>query len=409
MSAGIRDELPQVGKPPGLIRSLRAFPREVWILYFGTFLNKFGTFVMPFLTLYLTRNKGFTTREAAITLGAYGAGHFVACALGGYMADRLGRRKTIVLSMFAAATTMLLLSQARSFATLIIMTFAAGLAGELYRPASSALLADLVPVGQRVTAFAGYRLALNAGFAFGPAAAGFLAKHSYLLLFVGDALTSMLYGLVAWFALPHGHRSSAQESGWGEAGRVMMRDRRFQRILLASVPIAFVFFQMSTTFGLHVTSLGIPDTAYGALLSLNGVLIVALELGITSFTQRFPATKVMALGYVLIGLGFALNAFATTVPAFGVAMIIFTFGEMAAMPVASAYVADLAPVNMRGRYAGVNGLVWALTLVFGPGLGMLLYQANARGLWLTCGALGLLAAMIVSWTGRPRRQSHASR
>lgn len=408
MLAGTRDEVPQVAKPPGLIASLRGFPREVWILYFGTFLNKFGTFVIPFLTLYLTR-QGFTTREAAITLGAYGAGHLAASALGGYLADRLGRRKTIVLSMFSAAVTMLLLSQVRSFWMLVAMTFAAGLAGELYRPASSALLADLVPPGRRVTAFAGYRLALNAGWAFGPATAGFLAKHTYLLLFVGDAITSVLFGLVAWFALPHGQRAQVQESGWGEAARVMLRDRRFQQVLLASIPVAFVFYQMSSTFGLHVTALGIPDTAYGALLSLNGVLVVALELWITTFTQRFAAPKVMALGYVLVGLGFALNAFASNVPAFALAMTIFTFGEMTAMPVAGAYVADLAPVNMRGRYAGVNGLTWALALVFGPSLGVLLFQASPRGLWLTCGALGLLGAIIVSWNGRLPRQSRESR
>jgi MFS family permease len=265
-----------------------------------------------------------------------------------------------------------------------------------------------VPAGQRVTAFAGYRLALNAGFAFGPAAAGFLAKNSYLWLFVGDALTSMLYGLVAWFALPHGQRSRVEESGWSEAVQVMVRDRRFQRMLLASLPIAFVFFQMSSTFGLHVTSFGIPDTGYGALLSLNGLLIVVLELAMTSFTRRFRATRIIAIGYVLIGLGFALNAFATTVSAFAIAMVIFTFGEMTAMPVAGAYVADLAPINMRGRYAGVNGLMWALALTFGPSLGVLLYQASAKGLWLTCGALGLLAAMIVSWKVRLRPQSHAS-
>jgi MFS family permease len=379
----------------------------VWILYFGTFLNKFGTFVIPFLTLYITR-KGFSTNDAAITLGAYGAGHFVASALGGYLADRLGRRKTIVLSMFFAAVTMLALSQAESFAMLVAMTFACGLAGELYRPASSALLADLVPPGQRVTAFAGYRLALNAGWAFGPAAAGFIAKHSYLVLFVGDAITSMLFGLVAWFALPHGQRARVEESGWGEAARVMLRDRLFQQVLLASVPIASVFFQMSSTFGLHLTGLGIPDSAYGALLSLNGVLVVALELGIVSFTQRFPARPGMAIGYVLVGLGFALNAFATGVPVFALAMTIFTFGEMIAMPVASAYVADLAPVHMRGRYAGMNGLVWALALVFGPSFGVLLFEASPRGLWFTCGALGVLAAIIVSWNGKPRRQSQVS-
>jgi MFS family permease len=400
--AGVRDEVPQVGKPPGLIATLRGFPREVWILFFGTFLNKFGTFVIPFLTIYL-RRKGFTASEAAITLGAYGAGHFAASVLGGYLADRLGRRKTIVLSMFSVAVTMVLLSQATSFAMLVVMTFAAGLTGELYRPASSALLADLVPAGQRVTAFAGYRLALNAGWAFGPAAAGFLAKHSFLLLFVGDAITSILFGLVAWFALPHGLRAQAVESRWRDAVQTMLRDRQFQRVLLASVPIAFVFFQMSSTFGLHVTALGIPDAAYGALLSLNGVLVVALELAIVSFTQRFPASKVMALGYVLIGIGFALNAFATGVPAFALAITIFTFGEMIAMPVASAYVADLAPVHMRGRYAGVNGLVWALALVFGPSLGVLLFEASPRGLWFTCGALGLLAACIM--LGQPPKRA----
>jgi MFS family permease len=406
--ADLGHEVPQVARPSGLIASLRAFPREVWILYFGTFLNKFGTFVIPFLTLYLTR-QGFTTREAAITLGAYGAGHLVASGLGGYLADRLGRRKTIVLSMFSAAVTMLLLSQAQSFWGLVTMTFAAGLAGELYRPASTALLADLVPPGQRVTAFAAYRLALNAGWAFGPAAAGFLTQHSYLMLFVGDAITSALFGLVAWFALPHGQRAQVEESGWREAVQVMRGDLRFLQVLLASIPIAFVFFQMSSTFGLHLTSLGIPDAAYGALLSLNGVLVVALELAIVSFTQRFPARPVMAVGYVLVGLGFALNAFATGVPAFAVAMTIFTLGEMAAMPVASAYIADLAPANMRGRYAGVNGLVWALALVFGPSLGVLLFQASPKGLWLVCGGLGVLAAMIVSWNGKPRPQSPWSR
>jgi MFS family permease len=114
----------------------------------------------------------------------------------------------------------------------------------------------------------------------------------------------------------------------------------------------------------------------------------------------------MALGYLLIGIGFALNAFASGVPTFALAITIFTLGEMAAMPVAAAYMADLAPVHMRGRYAGANGLVWALALVFGPSLGILLFEASPRGLWFTCGALGLLAAGIM--LGQ-RRQAPALR
>src|SRR5207249_11803488 len=120
-------------------------------------------------------------------------------------------RKTIVVSMFSAAIAMMLLSQARSLSAIILLTALAGLAGELYRPASSALLADLVPAGQRVTAFSAYRMAFNAGWAFGPATAGFLAGRGYFWLFVGDAVTSLLFGVVAFFALPCGARASESQ------------------------------------------------------------------------------------------------------------------------------------------------------------------------------------------------------
>src|ERR1041384_4190671 len=131
---------------------LRALPRPVWILFLGTFLNKFGTFVVPFLTLYLTR-QGYSLASAGMAIGAYGVGNLIASVLGGHLADTIGRRKTIVFSMFSAAVAMMLLSQARSLPAIIALTALAGLTGELYRPAASALLADLVQPDERVTAF----------------------------------------------------------------------------------------------------------------------------------------------------------------------------------------------------------------------------------------------------------------
>jgi MFS family permease len=380
--------------------SLKALPRAAWILFLGTFLNKFGTFVIPFLVIYMTR-QGYSPGEAALTMGAYGAGHFVACAIGGYLADRIGRRKTIALSMFSGAASMVLLSQATHLWSITLLAGLTGLTGELYRPASSALLADLVPAGQRVTAYAAYRMAFNAGWAFGPATAGFLAGHSFLWLFLGDALTSALFGVVALVALPHGLRNQHTESGWPEALASVVRNKRFHRVLLSSMAIALVFFQMSSTFGLHVTGLGLSSTTYGALLSWNGVLVVCFELLLTTFTQRLPARRTMAVGYVLIGAGFALNAFARTAPAFAFAMTIFTLGEMVAMPVSSAYIADLAPAHMRGRYMGMFGLTWALALVAGPSLGMMAYARSPMLLWLGCGGLGLLAAFIILGEGEP--------
>ncbi len=380
---------------PALAARLRAFPRPVWVLFFGTFLNKFGAFVIPFLALYMTR-QGYSIAQVGIAISVYGLGNFIASGLGGHLADTLGRRNTIVFSMFSGAAAMLLLSQARGFVPIAIMTFFVGLTGEFYRPASSALLADLVPAGSRVTAYSAYRLAFNAGWAFGPATAGFLAGHSYFWLFVGDAATSVLFGLVALAALPHGIRAARAESGWRPALIGMARDRKFIRVLCSSLAIALVFLQMSSTFSLHVTSQGLSAATYGALISFNGVLVVFCELPLTNFTQRFPARRMMALGYLLIGSGFALNAFARTVPALACSVLVFTLGEMNTMPVASAYVADLAPPEYRGRYMGVMGLTWGLALIIGPSLGLALFNRNPVILWTACGGLGLLAAAIIS-------------
>jgi MFS family permease len=377
-----------------LAASLRALPRTAWILFFGTFLNKFGGFVVPFLTLYLT-SRGYTIGQAGLAVSSYGMGNLVASLLGGHLADKLGRRKTILLSMFSGATMMMMLSQARSFPLIVLLTALTGLTNEFYRPASQALLADLVPAAQRVTAFSALRVSFNAGFAFGPATAGLLAAIGYFWLFAGDAATSVLFGLVALFALPQGAGGSQRNASWGEALRVLRRDRRLHQLLLANFAIALVFFQLGSTFGLQVTHLGFSPAAYGAIVSMNGALIVFCELPLTRITRNFSARRVMAIGYVVCAAGYALNFFAHTLSALVVCMLIFTIGEMITMPTGAAYLANLAPPHMRGRYMGVAGLTWATALIIGPAGGMQLFAAAPRTYWITCAALGLIAALVI--------------
>lgn len=380
---------------PNLWSDLRALPAAAWMLFFGSFLNKFGAFVVPFLALYLT-SAGYTLTDAGLAIGAYGIGNLVASLLGGHLADTLGRRKTIVLSMFSGAAALLLLSQARSLPAIIALSGLAGLAGEFYRPAASALLTDLVPPGQRVTAFAAYRVSFNAGWAFGPATAGFLATKGYFWLFAGDAATCVLFGLVALFALPKVTCYERSQNGLAQAFKAVRHDRGFHQIMLASFLVAFVFMQMMSSFGVHVTHLGFSTATYGALISLNGAMIVFCELPLTVVTRRFPVRRVLAVGYLLIGLGFALNGLARTVPELAACVVIFTLGEMAAMPVTSAFVANLAPAQLRGRYLGVFGLNFALALIFAPGLGLKLLAVNSAALWLGCGTLAVLGAIIIS-------------
>lgn len=350
---------------PSLWSSLRALPRGAWVLFLGTFVNKVGTFVVPFLTLYLTQ-LGYSLAAAGAALGAYGVGNLVAGVIGGQLADRLGRRATIVVSMFSGAAAMMLLSQARAYGLIVAFSALTGLPAEMYRPASSALLADLVPAGQRITAYSALRTAFNAGWAFGPALAGLIAEHGYFWLFAGDAITSALYGVVALLALPSGQGPTDGRGSWGEVIRIMSGDGRLLRMLAAVFAVSLVFMQQSSTFGVHVVHLGFPAATYGVILSLNGAIIVFCELPLTTITRRFRARRVIALGYFLTGLAFPLNGLARTVPGLVAFMCLFTLGEMLAMPMASAYIADLAPASMRGRYMGIHGMTWTLALIVGP-------------------------------------------
>ena len=376
-----------------LLATLRTMPRPVWILFGGTFINRFGTFVMPFLAIYLA-GEGYSPAQTGIAISAYGGGHIVASMLGGYLADTIGRRHTIALSMFASAFAMLALSQARTLPIVTLLAFTVGLVGEIYRPAAAALLSDLVPAEGRVMAFGLYRLAINLGFAIGPATAGFLAERSFFLIFAIDAATSFVYGIVALVALPHGIRGATRNEAPGEGVRFALRDRQFVLFLLATLSVTFVEFQIHSTFPLHLANLGYSPSTYGLLLSINGVMIVLFELALTAWTQRMPQQPLIALGYGLSAIGFALTGLATGVPMLAATVVIWTIGEMIYAPVSGAYVANLAPEKYRGRYMGLWHSMFSGGMLLGPILGTMLYQHDPNSLWVVCGVVGVMAALL---------------
>jgi MFS family permease len=152
---------------------------------------------------------------------------------------------------------------------------------------------------------------------------------------------------------------------------------------------------------------GLSNADYGLLISLNGLAIVVLELPFTSITQRFPTIPTLAVGSILVGLGFALNAWAESLAALAFTVLIWTIGEIVYAPVASAYVADVAPAHLRGRYQGAWGLTWGLAFMLGPGLGAAFFAWHGDAFWLFCGLLGLLSAGLLfagARTPRPRTQ-----
>jgi MFS family permease len=164
-----------------------------------------------------------------------------------------------------------------------------------------------------------------------------------------------------------------------------------------------VYFQPQGALPLHVVDQGLSFATFGALMSLNGLIIVLLELPLTAITGRYARQPVIAVGFLLVGVGFALTAWATSVPLLAVTVAIWTIGEIANAPVSQAYVAELAPSHLRGRYQGAWGLTFGLALIVGPVVGTAAYAANATAFWLSCGVLGVSAALLVLGV-TPRRR-----
>ncbi len=391
---------PDVSKPR-LRESLRKLPRPAWILFVGAGINRFGGFVVVFLMLYLSA-RGYSPAEAGIVASGYGLGSLAAAGYGGFLADRLGRKNTIAISMFSAATTVLLLSQARSLPAIAALVFLTGFAGEMYRPASAALLTDLVPADNRVVAFGAYRLAVNAGFAFGPAVAGFLADRNFLYIFIGDAVTSIVYGVIALVWLPEGVRTRRHEEEPGEGWATALRDRHLVRFCFAAALGAIVYMQIEVGVPLHVRDAGLSSATFGTLVALNGILIVFLELPVTTLTARLDPRRAMAAGSFLTGVGFALTGSAHAFWTLALTVTVWTLGEMIHAPVSNAYVSRLAPERLRGRYQGALSFSIGLGFVIGPAAGGVLYGWNATVFWLAC--LASAAAAAVIYLGLPENE-----
>jgi MFS family permease len=395
---------PEPENPSRLIDELRELPRPVWILCIGTFINRFGAFVFPFLPLYMTGN-GFTLEQAGYTISMVGVGGLLSALVGGWFADRFGRRWGMGFALLGGGACMLLMSRAETLPEFLLSGFAIGASHGLYHPAASSLLADLLPPDRRVLGYTVVRFSINLGWAFGMAAAGFLAQISYQWLFWGDAATSLMFGLIVLVTIPHGVRSRSEQSGWRPALRSIRLNRPFLCLAAATTLAAITFFQWSAVVSLYLRDLGEPEKVFGLLMAGNGLMIALFELRISRWTQRRSFRHVIAVGYLFCGLGvgaiFATHFWTGTTAAIaiiGFGLFVFTVGEMISLPVSGAYVASLAPEEMRGRYSGVMGLTWSLAHIVGPMIGLRLYGWSPDSVWAFGVFLGIASFLIV-WRG----------
>ena len=373
---------------------LRDLPPAFRWLFAGVFINRVGTFVAPFLVLYLTDERGTSPALAGGALAAWGVGGLIATPLAGVAADRFGRRVTLLVCMVGAGGALMLLGAARAEWLILLAAFLSGATADGFRPASNAIVADLVPAELRPRAYSATFWATNLGFSVAALTGGALASVGWSWLFAVDAASCVLFGVLVWSRIPETRPvRPAQEL------EISMRDLGRDRLLLVMALLFLIqgvlLFQAFATLPLAMDADGLSATAYGVVLSANGIIIILLQPLVAERLGRLRRGWVIGGSLLLMGAGLLATTSAATGPAFAATVAVWTLGEIGFAAVALATVADFAPVHARGRYTSVVWTAAGLSFAIGPFASTALYELAGEGvLWAACGALGLLGFAI---------------
>ena len=353
--------------------------RSFWFLWTGTVVNRAGTFIAPFLTLYLTGQRDVSVQQAGLVLACLGLGSAIGQPLGGVLADRIGSRRTMVLGLLSAAVTLLALGAATRLVAVAVAAFVYGLCLDLFRPASQAAVADLVSETDRPRAFALQFWASNLGFSIATPLGGYLATRGFWLLFVLDALASVVFALLILRGVPETRTFVRGAAG---SVREVLSDRLMLGLVACSLAMYVVYMQAYVTLPLAFAADDFGPGTYGAAIALNGVLIIVVQPLALVRLSRWRRGPLLLVAMLLEGLGFGLTALADTVPIHLLAIAVWTAGEVFAAGQLAALVVSLAPVHLRGRYLGTFGFSFGAASFLTPLVGtQVLARVGEPALW----------------------------
>lgn len=374
-----------------------AYPQPFWVLTTGVFVDRLGTnLIIPFLAIYVAQRFGGQLTQVGVIYTLYAMGGLAGNLLAGALADRFGRRFTLLVGMICAATARVGMGLATDFTGLYVAAAFAGFFGNVDWPAHLAMLADLLGPEKRADGYGIQRVVINLTYALSPLAGGLLAPLTgYLLLFVLDAVTSYFVALVVYSKLPEtrpARRRGAPAENFAQtlAGyKRVLQDRTFTIFLLISILTVIVFMQMNTTLSVFLVKFRqMPESFYGALVMLNAVMVVLLQIPITRWVAKRSLLWRMIGGTALYLVGFGSYGLAPSVPLFVIAMALITGGEMLVMPTSQAVTAQLAPEDMRARYAAAERFNWIIAQSVGPvAATAIMDRFDPRWVWYGCSIL----------------------
>jgi MFS family permease len=379
------------------------FPAKFWVVVAASFVDRVGgTMIFPFFALYITQKFNIGMTQAGVLLGVFSFAGFAGNLLGGGLADRFGRKVMVLFGLVFSALSAVSMGLVNELWVFYVLAILVGLLSDVAGPAWQAMVADILPEEKRTEGFGVLRVVANLAWIVGPTIGGLMASRSYLLLFVMDAICSLITAAIIFRLIPETkpQREEAGEkqesllrtmSGYGK----VITDRLYMAYIAASMLMLVVYIQMYNSLSVFLRDVhGITPQQYGFLLTSSAITVVICQFWVSRRVKNYPPMLMMALGSAFYVVGFSMFGFVGAYILFISAIVLITVGEMIVMPVSQALAANFAPIDMRGRYMAIFSLAWTVPAMVGPTLaGLILDNYNPNWVWYAGGIICTLAVV----------------
>lgn len=374
---------------------LGKLPRSIWLLNVANTINRMGSMAFLFLGLFVTKQLGYPAKVAGALLGTYGLTALLTTPLGGWLCDVLGPRRVLIASLVVNGLLLSLFPWIHGLPGLFVLTVFVAISGEVFGPAMLTYSTAALSNDLKKPSIALGRLSHNLGMSVGPAVGGFLAAIAFHWVFWVDSATTLVAAamLIVGLADQRVDPASSRVSFFTST-RQSLADRRLVYFLLAGIPLGVAWFQFGTILPIYlVKTLGMKESQYGFLFTLNTLMIVFLEIPLTMRTNHWQTARTLYVSALTFAAGFVFLVIDTTYGAALAMMAVSTFGEMLISPSSAAYVSQISPRGREGAYMGCFAASYCCCAFLAPLFGgWLLDACGGRTLWAVNMALAALSA-----------------
>ena len=386
------------------IDTFKGLSTEVWWLSLITLINRAGTMVVPFLSLYLNKNLNFTLADVGWIMSAFGLGSVLGSWIGGKLTDKIGYYKIMVFSLVLSGLLFIGLQFLTTFVEIAIGVFVLMAVADMFRPAMFVALSAYSKPENKTRSITLIRLAINLGFSAGPAIGGFIIVNmSYGGLFWLDGITCILAGILLLNVLNPKTTKTLDEVVI-ENPKSAYSDTTYLIFLASMILFSIAFLQYFSTMPLYYKDVHLlNENKIGLLMGLNGLLIFIFEMPIVKFFEngKYTKTTLIIIGAILTALSFLVLNFSSWVGVLVIGILLMTIGEMIAFPFSNAFALQRAKKGNQGEYMALYSIAFAIAHILGHNTGMqFVYRFGFEFTWYATTGLMVICVFILLFLKR---------